>query len=97
MVLSASCYGSFPSSARLRIQSTTISNQCDEIADGAMRFDRVPQRTLLQDSIVIPSPYFFSLDKAVMLEVCDDPLDSSLCDANLEGNLSQNHRRILCQ
>jgi len=63
--------------------SIAISNQSDEVADGAMRFNRVPQRELIQDSVMIPSPYLFTLDEAVLFEVSDDSLDRSLLNANL--------------
>lgn len=54
-----------------------------------MRFNRVPQRMLRQDTILISSPDFLTLDKTILFKVRDDSLYGSLRYADLESNFPQ--------
>ena len=62
-----------------------------------MRLDRVSQRPLGQDSIVILSPNPFAFDETIMFKICDDSLNSPFRDANLDRDLTQDLRGVLRQ
>ncbi len=65
------------------------ADQSDKIADGAVRFHWMTQRSLGQDAIVVLSPDFLALDKTIKLEVRDDSLYRSLRDADFQSDFPQ--------
>ena len=66
-------------------------------ADGVMGFERMPQRQLAVDHVVVAPAVAFAVDDAGVLEFADDPLHGALGDAHPLGHLADADVRFLGQ
>jgi len=62
-----------------------------------MPFDRVPERLIDEDSVVIPAADSFAFHEAVGLQFLNDPLHRPLCDTNRQCHLTQDDVRVFVQ
>ena len=60
----------------------------EEVADVAVRFDRVPQRLVSDHLVTVPAADLFAADELAPLEVSDDPLNGTLGDPDPFGDLA---------
>ena len=67
-------------------------DQANQIADGAMSLNWMPQVLVGQDAIVILPSDLLALDNATLFQIGNDPLYGSFSDADMNGDLSQDHR-----
>ena len=52
-------------------------------------FDRMPQRLIGQYAIAILPAHLLSFNEPILLQILDDPLNSSLGDADFDGYLTE--------
>ena len=69
----------------------------DQVLNGAMAFNRMPERAVAADGVSIPPTNPFALDEASQFEVQDDPLNGALGDADAVGHLPEHDRGIAKQ
>ena len=62
-----------------------------------MRFQRVSERMVPDDSVVIASSSTLPLENASFLQLADDPLHGALRDAHPHGHFAQGSLRTLNQ
>lgn len=62
-----------------------------------MRFDRVTERPVGQDPILVLTPDFFTFDVPCGLQVGDDPLHGAFGNPDLLCHLAKDERRTSCK
>ena len=71
-----------------QIANDLACDQLEQISDLSMRLDRMPQRFLGQDFIVILAANLFAANEPFGFKFLNNPLDGSLRDTDLIGDLS---------
>ena len=74
-----------------------IVDQRNEIANRAMRLDRMPQVPFRQNAVMILAADLFALNEAARLQVGKKSLHGSFGNPNLPGHFSQHQRRVAGQ
>jgi hypothetical protein len=59
-----------------------------------MRFDGVAEGLVGEDVVPVLAPHLFPLNEPTLFQILDDALNSSLRDADLEGDLPKYQLRI---
>lgn len=81
---------------RIKLSLVTIQ-QSQEVANGAVRFNRVPQRLIGPNLVVILAAYLFPFDKSAGFKIGDDSLHRAFGDSDLLCDLAEHQGRIACQ
>jgi hypothetical protein len=71
-----------------------VTDQIKQITDFAVLLDRVPQRTVLDDLILVLAADPFAPNKAFLLEILHNPLDRTFGDSDPYGHFTQNEVRV---
>ena len=66
-----------------------VSEQVDEIADRAVRLDRMPESHIAVDLVAVAAAFTISRDRAKRFEIRDDRLHGTLRDANAFGDVAK--------
>ena len=75
--------------AYIEASASPRHHQIEQIADAAVRLQRVPQPPLRMDHITILPPNPFSFQISRLFEFCDDPLHRSLRDTDGQSHLTK--------
>lgn len=65
------------------------SQQVEQVADGAMGFDRMSQRLLGENPIAVLAPYLFPLDESAGFQFNNNSLHGTLGDADLQRDFAE--------
>jgi len=69
-------------------------DQSQQLCDRSMRFNRMAERLISSNPVVVLAAELFAIDDSAGLEIRDHPLNGPLGDSDLQCHLSQHQRRI---
>ncbi len=84
-------------SAREATRLTFCLDQIQQVSDRAMRFDRVTESDVADHTIAVSAADSFAFDKSAFFQVLNDPLNSPLCDSDLNSDFTQHGRLVLIE